>query len=169
MESGYNEGKTKALSEFWKNANKNQTLVAGSVFAGEFIIPFLQVSGTNTFELQLLDKDDNILKTWNVQVPTKVTGGSAENNIAAGITATWAEDTDLIYNIYRNHLYSLGLKTNDIEGGGEPGTTDPDPKPNPDPDGGGDPEDKPEDLSKGQDLLINVNDNWEIIHNMVID
>lgn len=168
MESGYNEGKTKALSEFWKNANKNQTLVAGSVFAGEFIIPFLQVSGTNTFELQLLDEHDNILKTWNVQVPTKVTGGSAGNNIAAGISATWADDTDLIYNIYRNHLYSLGLKTKDIEGGGEPGATDPDPKPNPDPDGG-DPEDQPEDLSKGQDLLINVNDNWEIIHNMVID
>ena len=172
VESSYNEGKTKPLSEFWKNANKNQTLVAGSVFAGEFIIPFLQVSGTNTFELQLLDKNNNILKTWNVQVPTKVTGGSEKNknNIAAGITATWADDTDLIYNIYRNHLYSLGLKTKDIEGGGDPDpeNPDPDPKPNPDPDGG-DPEDQPEDLSKGQDLLINVNDNWEIIHNMVID
>lgn len=167
VESGYNEGKTKPLSEFWKNANKNQTLVAGSVFAGEFIIPFLQVNGTNTFELQLLDGRDKILKTWNVQVPTKVTSGSNKNNIAAGISATWADDTDLIYNIYRNHLYSLGMKTNDIEGGGEPGTTDPDPKPQPDPDPN--PEDKPEDLSKGQDLLINVNDNWEIIHNMVID
>lgn len=155
------------LEGFWKNANKNQTLVAGSVFAGEFIIPFLQVNGTNTFELQLLDGRDKILKTWNVQVPTKVTSGSNKNNIAAGISATWADDTDLIYNIYRNHLYSLGMKTNDIEGGGEPGTTDPDPKPQPDPDPN--PEDKPEDLSKGQDLLINVNDNWEIIHNMVID
>lgn len=156
-----------AIEGFWKNANENQTLVAGSVFAGEFIIPFLQVSGTNTFELQLLDEHDKILKTWNVQVPTKVTNGSNENNIAAGISETWADDTDLIYNIYRNHLYSLGMKTNDIEGGGEPGTTDPDPKPEPDPDLN--PEDKPEDLSKGQDLLINVNDNWEIIHNMVID
>lgn len=165
MESGYNGGKTKALSEFWKNANKNQTLVAGSVFAGEFIIPFLQVNGTNTFELQLLDGRDKILKTWNVQVPTKVTGGSAGNNIAAGITATWADDTDLIYNIYRNHLYSLGLKANDIEEGGDP--ENPDPKPEPDPDT--DPEDKPEDLSKGQDLLINVNDNWEVIHKMEID
>lgn len=165
MESGYNGGKTKALSEFWKNANKNQTLVAGSVFAGEFIIPFLQVNGTNTFELQLLDGRDKILKTWNVQVPTKVTGGSAGNNIAAGITATWADDTDLIYNIYRNHLYSLGLKTNDIEDGGDPENPDPKPEPDPDPK----PEDKPEDLSKGQDLLINVNDNWEIIHQMEID
>lgn len=162
---GHSGNKTQALSTFWKNANKNQTLVAGSVFAGEFIIPFLQVSGTNTFELQLLDKHNNILKTWNVQVPTKVTSGSNKNNIAAGITATWADDTDLIYNIYRNHLYSLGMKTNDIEDGGDPENPDPKPEPDPDPN----PEDKPEDLSKGQDLLINVNDNWEVIHKMEID
>lgn len=157
-----------AIGGFWKNANANQTLVAGSVFAGEFIIPFLQVSETNTFELQLLDEHDNILKTWNVQVPTKVTDGN-NGNIAAGITATWADDTDLIYNIYRNHLYSLGMKTNDIEGGVDPDPENPNPDPKPEPDPDPNPEDKPEDLSKGQDLLINVNDNWEIIHNMVID
>lgn len=176
VESGYNGGKTKPLSEFWKNPNeKTQTLVAGSVFAGEFIIPFLQVIGTNTFELQLVSEEQvsgqtvvHILKTWNVQIPEtdKVnTGGS----LAAGITGgPWSADAStLIYNIYRNHLYSLGLKTNDIEDGGEPGTDPVDPKPEPDPDT--DPEDQPEDLSKGQDLLLNVNDNWEIIHNMVID
>lgn len=178
MESSYNEGKTKPLSEFWKNANANQTLVAGSVFAGKFIIPFLQVSGTNTFELQLVSEEQvsgqtvvHILKTWNVQIPEtdKVnTGGS----LAAGITGgPWSADAStLVYSIYRNHLYSLGMKTTDIEDGvdPDPSNPDPDPKPNPDPDGG-DPEDQPEDLSKGQDLLINVNDNWEIIHNMVID
>lgn len=167
------ENKTRALSTFWKNPNeKTQTLVAGSVFAGEFIIPFLQVRETNTFELQLLDKDDNILKTWNVQVPDgqKVTNPTLAEGIASGGTPTISEDqSTLIYNIYRNHLYSLGLKTNDIEDGGEPGTDPVDPKPEPDPDTDPDPEDKPEDLSKGQDLLINVNDNWEIIHQMVID
>lgn len=156
------------LEGFWKNANKNQTLVAGSVFAGEFIIPFLQGNGTNTFELQLLDKNNKILKTWNVQVPKGQTVGTGQGSVADNTIGSWSADTStLIYNIYRNHLYSLGMKTNDIEGGGEPGTTDPDPKPQPDPDPN--PEDKPEDLSKGQDLLINVNDNWEIIHNMVID
>lgn len=168
---GHSGNKTQALSTFWKNPNeKTQTLVAGSVFAGEFIIPFLQVSVTNTFELQLLDKNNNILKTWNVQVPDgqKVTNPTLAEGIASGGTPTISDDkSTLIYNIYRNHLYSLGMKTNDIEGGGEPGTPDPDPKPEPDPDPN--PEDKPEDLSKGQDLLINVNDNWEIIHQMEID
>mgnify|MGYP000133483953 CR=1 FL=1 len=164
------ENKTRALSTFWKNPNeKTQTLVAGSVFAGEFIIPFLQKTGYNTFELQLLDKDDNILKTWNVQVPSNQIVSSENGSLAAGISGSaWSADVStLIYNIYRNHLYSLGMKTNDIEDGGEPGTTDPDPKPEPDPDPN--PEDKPEDLSKGQDLLINVNDNWEVIHKMEID
>lgn len=168
---------TQKLSTFWKNPNETtQTLVAGSVFAGEFIIPFLQVSDVNTFELQLLDENNKILKNWNVQVPANDvvnTGGI----LASGIDGNWSKDTStLIYNVYRNHLYSLGLKTTNIEGGEDPDPSDPDkpvdPKPNPDPDGGGenpDPEDQPEDLSKGQDLLLNVNDNWEIIHNMVID
>ena len=178
---GLNEdtNKTRSLSTFWKNANKNQTLVAGSVFAGEFIIPFLQVSGTNTLELQLVSEEQvsgqtvvHILKTWNVQIPTSdqvTTGGS----LAAGITGgSWSADAStLVYSIYRNHLYSLGMKTTDIEDGvdPDPSNPDPDPKPEPDPDGGGDSEDQPEDLSKGQDLLLNVNDNWEIIHEMEID
>ena len=169
------ENKTRALSTFWKNPNETtQTLVAGSVFAGEFIIPFLQKTGYNTFELQLLDKDDNILKNWNVQVDKTV--GDDDGSLAEGITGgSWSPDAStFVYNVYRNHLYSLGLKTTNIEGGEDPDPSNPDkpvdPKPNPDPDGGSEnPEDKPEDLSKGQDLLLNVNDNWEIIHNMVID
>lgn len=167
---------------FWNNIEANrktQTLVAGSVFAGEFIIPFLQKTGYNTFELQLLDENDKILKNWNVQVPTgqTVTNPTLADGISSDGTPTIENDkSTLIYNVYRNHLYSLGLKTTNIEGGEDPDPSNPDkpvdPKPNPDPDGGGenpDPEDKPEDLSKGQDLLLNVNDNWEIIHNMVID
>lgn len=167
---------------FWNNIEANrktQTLVAGSVFAGEFIIPFLQETGYNTFELQLLDENDKILKSWNVQVPTgqTVTNPTLADGISSDGTPTIENDkSTLIYNVYRNHLYSLGLKTTNIEGGEDPDPSEPekpvDPKPNPDPDGGGenpDPEDKPEDLSKGQDLLLNVNDNWEIIHNMVID
>ena len=169
------EKKTQKLSTFWKNPNETtQTLVAGSVFAGEFIIPFLQKTGYNTFELQLLDENNKILKSWNVQVPTgqTVTNPTLADGISSDGTPTIENDkSTLIYNVYRNHLYSLGLKTTNIEDGEDPDPSNPDkpvdPKPEPDPDT--DPEDKPEDLSKGQDLLINVNDNWEIIHNMVID
>ena len=148
----------KALNNFWKNPNTGykQSLVIGSVFAGNFIIPFQQTDNVNTLELQLLDTEGNILRAWNVAVPKQVTSnGGIAAGINGGSEGETSDNSTLVYNIYRNHLYSLGLK--------ESTSTDPtDPT---DPTG---PE-NPEDLSKGQNLEINVNDNWEVIHHMVID
>ena len=166
---------TKALSGFWVNPNNStanpQQLVAGSVFAGRFVIPFELVSGKETLEIQLMgkgtDNNERILKNWRVKVSTD--GKQSQNsNIKAHDTNATA-DNDYIYNIYRNHLYSVGSKGLNLDPGDSgDDTTNPDPKP--DPDGSGDTDgDKPEDLSKGQDLLLNVNDNWEIIHEMEID
>lgn len=162
-----------ALSDFWAipTSNKGQQLVAGSVFAGEFLIPFAQTTGKNTFELQLLDKDGQILDHWNVRIPegekyTKPEGGG----VSTGVIATAESDISTsIYNVFRNHVYSLGLKAQDTDNGGpvdptDPTTPEPDPKPEPDDD-----KDEPSDLSVGQNLLINVNDQWEIIHQMEID
>ncbi len=166
---------TKALSEFWVNPNTStanpQQLVAGSVFAGRFVIPFELVTGKETLEIQLMgkgtDNKEQILKSWRVKVSADGKQLQTSNIKAHDTNAT--ADNDYIYNIYRNHLYSVGSKglNLDPDNSGDD-TTNPDPKP--DPDGSGDTDgDKPEDLSKGQDLLLNVNDNWEIIHNMVID
>lgn len=164
---------TKALSGFWVNPNTStdnpQQLVAGSVFAGRFVIPFELVTGKETLEIQLMgkgtDNKEQILKSWRVKVSTDGKQSQTTSIKAHDTSAT--ADNDYIYNIYRNHLYSVGSKglNLDPDDSGDD-TTNPDPKPDPDPDTDGD---KPEDLSKGQDLLINVNDNWEIIHNMVID
>jgi hypothetical protein len=47
-----------------------------------------------------------------------------------------------------------------------PDPSNPDPDPNPDkptPDPG---KDEPEDLTKSQNLILKVNDNWEAIHKM---
>lgn len=158
-----------ALSGFWAipTSNKGQQLVAGSVFAGEFLIPFAQKAGKNTFELQLLDKDGQILDHWNVRIPegekyTKPTDGG----VSTGVIATAESDISTsIYNVFRNHVYSLGLKAKDTDDGPVDPTdpVTPDPKPEPDVD------DEPSDLSVGQNLLINVNDQWEIIHQMEID
>lgn len=165
---------TKALSEFWVNPNTSsanpQQLVAGSVFAGRFVIPFGLVSGKETLEIQLMGKGtdgtEQILKSWRVKVSAD--GKQLQiSSIKAHDGISVVADGDYSYNIYRNHLYSVGSKGLNLDpddSGTDP--TNPDPKPDPDPDTDGD---KPEDLSKGQDLLINVNDNWEIIHNMVID
>lgn len=163
---------TKALSEFWVNPNTStanpQQLVAGSVFAGRFVIPFELVTGKETLEIQLMgkgtDNKEQILKSWRVKVSADGKQSQTTNIKAHDTSAT--ADNDYIYNIYRNHLYSVGSKGLNLDPGTDPTNPDPKPDPDPDPDTDGD---KPEDLSKGQDLLINVNDNWEVIHKMEID
>lgn len=165
-------GKNK-LSDFWAipESNKGQQLVAGSVFAGKFLIPFAQKAGKNTFELQLLDKGGQILDHWNVRIPKDEKYNKPEDgSVSTGVIATAESDISTsIYNVFRNHVYSLGLKAQDTDNGGpvdptDPTTPEPDPKPEPDDD-----KDEPSDLSVGQNLLINVNDQWEIIHQMEID
>lgn len=159
-----------ALSNFWAipASNKGQQLVAGSVFAGEFLIPFAQATGKNTFELQLLDGDGQILDHWNVRIPEDEMYTSTNvpfPSTGTIISATYDISTS-IYNVFRNHVYSLGLKAQDTDEGPVDPTdpVTPDPKPEPDDD-----KDEPSDLSVGQNLLINVNDQWEIIHQMEID
>ena len=158
-----------ALSGFWAipESNKGQQLVAGSVFAGEFLIPFAQTTGKNTFELQLLDGDGQILDHWNVRIPEDqmyTSTNVSSPSTGTIISATYDSSTS-IYNVFRNHVYSLGLKAQDTDEGPVDPTdpVTPDPKPEPDDD------DEPSDLSVGQNLLINVNDQWEIIHQMEID
>lgn len=158
------------LSDFWAipASNKGQQLVAGSVFAGEFLIPFAQATGKNTFELQLLDKDGQILDHWNVRIPEDemYTSTNVPFPSTGTIISAKYDISTSIYNVFRNHVYSLGLKAQDTDGGPVDPTdpVTPDPKPEPDDD-----KDEPSDLSVGQNLLINVNDQWEIIHQMEID
>ena len=134
--------------------NVRTTVVEGSVFGSSFIIPFALTHEKNTMELQLLAADGEIIKTWNVSIPKS----DVNNNNTKG-----AEDESAsIFNVVRNHMYNLGVKTSN---GGttdpDPGNPDPDPKPTPDPG-----TDQPEDLSKSQNLILKVNDNWEAIHKL---
>lgn len=126
-------------------------VVKGSVFGSNFVIPFKYTEGKNTMELQLLDADDNIIKYWTVSIPAS----DVNSNAANGATDAKAS----IFNVVRNHMYNLGVKTSTGT------TTPPDPnKPDPDkPDPG---KDQPEDLTKSQNLILKVNDNWEVIHKM---
>lgn len=157
----------------WKNPNKNltvgdkkytQSVYRGTVFGAQFVVPFAKVDGQNTLQLQVIDKDGAILKYWNINVDKTHLQGDA----VAG--AGEAFDTDKkVFNIFRNHMYSVGMKANNTTPDKpDVGPTDPDPE-KPDPGQGGGDEEKPQDLSKGQDLVIYVNDNWEVIHNMEID
>lgn len=141
----------------WQHPSSVKTqVVKGSVFGSNFVIPFNYAEGKSTMELQLLDAENNIIKTWTVSIPKDDVNTDTANGVTDASTS--------IFNVVRNHMYNLGVKTSN-------GTTDPDPSnptPDPDPDKPK-PEpgtDQPEDLSKSQNLILKVNDNWEAIHKM---
>lgn len=128
------------------------TFKKGSVFAGKFVVPFSAVaSASNSLQLQLLDGSGNILRYWNVNL-----AAAQEDviDITAGEPAAADELSTSSYSVLRNHLYTLGMR----KAGDNGGTDDPD----------GD-EDNPEDLNKGQQLVIKVSGEWEAITGMVLD
>ena len=152
-----NDGVLNAEDSNWKHADGvNTQVVKGSVFGSSFIIPFALTHEKSTMELQLLDADNNIIKTWTVSIPT-----SDKNDDG---TKGAIDESASIFNVVRNHMYNLGVKPSN---GANPDPSNPDPEPQPDPDIP-DP-DKPEDLSKSQNLILKVNDNWEAIYKMELD
>ena len=153
------DGVLNAQDASWKRPDNVKTqVVKGSVFGSNFVIPFKYTEGKSTMELQLLDADDNIIKKWTVSIPE-----SDLNKVAAnGVTDADAS----IFNVVRNHMYNLGVKTS-TGTTTPPDPSNPDPEPNPDPKPNPDPgKDEPEDLTKSQNLILKVNDNWEAIHKM---
>ena len=151
------DGVLNAEDTNWKHPDGvNTQVVKGSVFGSNFVIPFKYTEGKNTMELQLLDADNNIIKTWTVSIPAS----DLNSNKANGATDASAS----IFNVVRNHMYNLGVKTSN---GTTPDPSNPDPKPtDPDPDKPKPGTDEPEDLSKSQNLILKVNDNWEAIHKL---
>lgn len=156
------DGLLNAEDTNWKHPDGVKTqVVKGSVFGSNFVIPFNYAKGKNTMELQLLDAENNIIKTWTISIPTADVNTDATNGNVADVSPS-------IFNVVRNHMYNLGVKTsNGTTTPPDPSNPDPDPnKPDPDkPDPG---TDQPEDLTKSQNLILKVNDNWEAIHKLVL-
>ena len=154
------DGLLNAEDTNWKHPDGVKTqVVKGSVFGSNFVIPFNYAKGKNTMELQLLDAKNNIIKTWTVSIPAADVNTDASNGNVADASPS-------IFNVVRNHMYNLGVKTsNGTTTDPDPNKPDPDPnKPDPDkPDPG---KDEPEDLTKSQNLILKVNDNWEAIHKL---
>ena len=144
------DGLLNAEDTNWDHPTDVKTqVVKGSVFGSNFVIPFKYTDGKSTMELQLLDTAGSIIKTWTVSIPESDLNKVAANGNVADVSAS-------IFNVVRNHMYNLGVKTSNGT------TTDPDPdKPKPG-------TDQPEDLTKSQNLILKVNDNWEAIHKLVL-
>lgn len=145
----------------WEKPNGyTGSYLKGSVFASNFIVPFSATQGKSTLELQLLDATGNVLYAWpvkldasNAQVGKKGETASADL-FGAGTAMGFAETAD-VFSLFRNHIYSIGIHKQGTS------TTDPEtPVPG---------TDQPTDLSKIQNVVIRVNDNWEALHHMSID
>ena len=151
------DGLLNAEDTNWKHADGvNTQVVKGSVFGSNFVIPFNLTSDKSTMELQLLDAEGNIIKFWTVSIPST----DVNSDDTKGVT----DENASIFNVVRNHMYNLGVKTSN--GTPDPDPSNPTPKPDPDPDKPDPGKDQPEDLTKSQNLILKVNDNWEAIHQM---
>ena len=144
----------------WEKPNGyTGSYLKGSVFASNFIVPFSATEGKSTLELQLLDAKGNVLYAWPVKLDTSndqigKTGETASANLSDRSTAMGFAETADVFSLFRNHIYSIGIH--------KQGTTNPDPETPV-------PGDHPTDLSKIQNVVIRVNDNWEALHHMSID
>lgn len=143
----------------WTNPYTGSYL-KGSVFASNFIVPFSATQGKSTLELQLLDATGNVLYAWPVKLDASndqigKTGETASANLSDPITTMGFAETADVFSLFRNHIYSIGIHKQGTS------TTDPEtPVPG---------IDQPTDLSKIQNVVIRVNDNWEALHHMSID
>lgn len=153
------DGLLNAEDTNWKRPDDVKTqVVKGSVFGSNFVIPFALTHEKSTMELQLLDEHETIIKKWTVSIP--------ELDVNKDDTKGAIDESASIFNVVRNHMYNLGVKTSTgTTTTPDPSNPTPDPKPDPKPtpDPG---KDEPEDLTKSQNLILKVNDNWEVIHKM---
>lgn len=165
-----NEDNLIDAGENWKNPYSSDgeghpTFQKGSAFGGEFVIPFAHVDEKQTLTLQLTNEGGDVLRSWKVNL------GSTDKQLSQTITCWNSESTDWstevtgessnTYSLVRNHLYGIGTRMNDEADPEKPGV-DPDPDPE-------NPDDKPESLNNKQELVLKVNDNWEVIHGMELD
>lgn len=145
----------------WEKPNGyTGSYLKGSVFASNFIVPFSATQGKSTLELQLLDATGNVLYAWPVKLDASnaqvgKTGETASADLFGAGTAMGFAETADVFSLFRNHIYSIGIHKQRTS------TTDPEtPVPG---------TDQPTDLSKIQNVVIRVNDNWEALHHMSID
>ncbi len=139
------------------NTNTTPKVKKGTVLAGSFLFPFATDGTTPTFQLQMLAEDGTIIRFWNIRLQTSSTSSDSQ----IGKTATKVDkdgkteensvkDTFVNYSVLRNHLYSIGARNKGDDGGDD------------------DTDDKAQPLNN-ETLILRVNDNWEMIHQMDID
>ncbi len=154
-ESGMDSNSDGILNEHdtWTNAlsSTGAAVKTGCVLGGSFLFPFPLVADKATFQLQMLDSEGTIIRFWNIRLQTATTSSDSQIGKTAklvkkdGSTTDGAEENSVNYSVLRNHLYNIGQKSKDS-------STD---------------DDKAQDLNN-ETLILRVNDNWEMVHQMDI-
>lgn len=117
------------------------TLKEGSCFGACFVLPYNKHIASNTLKVVLEDANGIALKTMNVYTEE---------------TKKPTEGTVYQYDIRRNNFYSIGKKLyTDNDEGKEEEDDDPDP-------------DTPIDVNAKTEIMLLLNDSWDVLHNMGI-
>lgn len=128
------------------NGTTNLTLKENSIFGGRYIIPYAGHVKSQTLTVELQDASGKALKKLNVTT----------NNAPSDVS----ENGTTQYDIRCNNFYSIGKKLYTDNTGGDP---DPDPTP------GTDNPDEPIDLSSNTNIVVIINDAWEVLHEMGVE
>lgn len=143
-------GNIAPLAENYK-APEGLKLVQNSIFGGCYIIPYSTHYNEQTLTVELLGGENGkeVLKTLNV-VTDKVPNGDTP------------EATKYAYDIRRNNFYSIGQKlyTGSTDGK-DPDNEDPDPDP--------EKPDTPVDLGGSTEIVVQINDAWDVLHEMGVE
>lgn len=133
-------------------------LAKGTVFGNSYLVPAAVgeaeiEAGQPTFQLQLLDREGNILRHLTPivrdeeELSATRTIVSLDDRGRAIVTTGDNPETALTYSIYRNNIYTLGDKNSDQIYG----------------------EDEPLDLSAGSVLVMDVNPEWEALEAIIFN
>lgn len=133
----------------YTNVPGDLTLKENSIFGACFVLPYDAHKDSQTLTIELQNGTGTALKTLNV---TTTNAPSVSGNVA-GTKA---------YDIRRNNFYSIGKKlaTDNTDGDEED-----DDEENPDPDD----EDNPIDVSEENEIVLLINDSWDVLHDMGIE
>lgn len=134
----------------YTNVPTDLTLKENSIFGACFVLPYDTHKNSQTLYIELQNGDGDALKTLNVTTDKKP-------------TVTGSVDASKAYDIRRNNFYSIGKKlaTDNTDGDEE----DDDEEPNPD----NEDEDNPIDVSEENEIVLLINDSWDVLHNMGIE
>ena len=139
----------KPYASEYTNVPGDLTLKENSIFGACFVLPYDAHKDSQTLTIELQNGTGTALKTLNVTT----TNAPSVSGSVAGTKA---------YDIRRNNFYSIGKKlaTDNTDGDEED-----DDEENPDPDD----EDNPIDVSEENEIVLLINDSWDVLHDMGIE